>query len=184
MSKRINIIFILSCFLIAGFGSPTYASAKWNCPTLEEKPIKIEAWISKKIYKDWKLIEEEMEIMGNTKAFLWKYPGKNPSQMIAIGKCVPGYIAQHAIRSALAFTKGVNVLVHQTFVHDHWIGLATSMFSENQHGYPITEFEVRELLDPSLDTIMFHKLYKKLATQAETIHTFGLDLPNPKKIND
>jgi Na+(H+)/acetate symporter ActP len=184
MSKRINIIFLLSYLFIAGLYSPTAAIAKWNCPTLEEKPIKIEAWISRKIYKDWKLIEEEMEMMGNTKTFIWKYPGENPSQMIAIGKCVPGYIAQHAIRSALAFTKGVNVLVHQTFVHDHWIGLATSMFSENQHGHPITEEEVRQLLDPGLDTIEFHKLYKKFATQAATIHTFGLDLPNPKKIKD
>jgi hypothetical protein len=184
MSKRINIIFILSYLFVAILYSPTYASAKWNCPTLEEKPIKIEAWISRKIYKDSKLIEEEMEMMGNTKAFLWRYPAENPSQTIAIGKCVPGYIAQHAIRSALAFTKGVNVLVHQTFVHDHWVGLATSMFSENQHGHPITEKEVRQLLDPSLDTIEFHKLYKKFATQAETVHTFGLDLPNPQRIKD
>ncbi len=184
MTKINNIILIGIFLLFPIFIYSKPASAEWNCSSIEEKSVKIEAWISRKTYKDWRLIEEEMEMMGNTKAVLWKYPAENPSKIIAIGRCVPGYIAQHAIRSALAFTKGVNTLVHQTFVHDHWIGLATSMFSENQLGRLITEKEIRQLLDPSLNTIEFHKLYKKLAAQDNIVHTFGLDLPNPQKIKD
>ena len=36
--------------------------------------------------------------MGNTKASLFIYPAENPPRLVAIGKYVPAYIAQHFIK--------------------------------------------------------------------------------------
>jgi len=146
---------------------------------VEEKPVKIEAWMSKKYVRDFRTIRKQLAAMGNTRAFLWPYPGDNPSRVVAIGRCVPAYIARHALSQSLIYYGEINSLVHQKFVHDHWVGLGTSLFAENSQ-QPITAEQLTRLLDPSLGTLQFQELYRKLTVQDKQVPAFGQKLPNPK----
>lgn len=163
--------------ILALLGAPAYGTEP--CRPIEERPIKIEAWISKKDMKDYRAMRRKLEAMGTTYAALWPYPGENPSRVVAIGRCVPAYIARHSLQQALIYYGEVNSLVHQNFVSGHWIGLGTSLFDDNSQ-QPINKEQLRALLDPALDTFQFQELYQQLTTQDEEVSAFGQMLPNPK----
>ena len=46
--------------------------------SIEEKPVKVEAWISKQYEKNLRQIRNEFSAMGNTRVTLWFYPTKKP----------------------------------------------------------------------------------------------------------
>ena len=152
------------------FGTPGYGEEA--CRPIEERPIKIEAWVSKKDMKNYRALRNNFEAMGYTYAALWPYPGQNPSRVVAIGQCVPAYIARHALKQALVYYGEVKSLVHQNFVAGHWIGLGTSLFAENSQ-QPINRQQLRDLLDPDLDTFQFHELYQQLTQQDAQVSAFG-----------
>ncbi|CAI2719644.1 hypothetical protein [Nitrospina watsonii] len=150
------------------------------CPSVEEQPVKIEAWLAKRLEPEFPVIRKEMARMGFTRVALWPYPAaRNPSKVVAIGRCVPAYIARHALQQALYHFGGVRHLVHQKFVHDHWIGLGTSLFAENSL-QPITLPQLQQFLDPRLGTPEFQTLYRRFTVQDVKVPAFGLELPNPK----
>jgi hypothetical protein len=92
---------------------PHHAGAKENCARESSKPVKIEAWISKKQVPVFKFIRSEFAAMGHTRVTLWVYPAShNPSRIVAIGRCVPAYIARHVLQKAVEFSGGVEALVH------------------------------------------------------------------------
>lgn len=163
--------------VLAAWISPAFGEEL--CRPVEERPVKIEAWISKKDMKHYRSVRNNLEAMGTTIAALWSYPGKNPSRVVAIGRCVPAYIARHALQQALVYYGDVNSLVHQNFISGHWIGLGTSLFAEDAQ-QPINKKQLRALLDPVLDTFQFQTLYRQLTAQDETVSAFGQTLPNPK----
>ena len=84
-----------------------------GCSSIEEKPVKVEAWMSKRYEKSFRKIRNEFSAMGNTRVTLWVYPTKNPSKIVAIGSCVPAYIGRHMLRKAIEYSGGVSSLVHQ-----------------------------------------------------------------------
>lgn len=166
--------FFLLCSLF-----PLQAAAEWDCEPLREKPVKIEAWMSKRQEPVLAFIREEFAAMGHTRVTLWVYPAENPSRVAAIGRCVPAYIARHALRKALEFSGDVRSLVHQGFFSSRWIGIGTSLFDEASQK-PISQKQLDQLLDDSLDTFEFQALYRQLTEQDATVQAFGLTLPNPK----
>lgn len=168
---------ILTVSLLSAGVSPILAEEE--CRRVEERPVKIEAWISKKDLKDARALRREFEAMGTTHATLWPYPGENPSRIAAIGRCVPAYIARHALQQALLYYGDVKSLVHQNFISGHWIGLGTSLFAENSQR-PISREQLRALLNPELDTFQFQALYRQLTVQDAEVTVFGQTLPNPK----
>lgn len=153
--------------------------AQAPCSPLEEQPVKIEAWMSKRYEKQFRAIRREFRAMGYTHVALWAYPAENPSRVAAVGRCVPAYIARHALELALKYYGRVDHLVNQNFIYAHWVGLGTSLFAENSLR-AITPEQLQQLLDPELDTIQFHALYEKLTVQEKEVPAFGLRLPNPK----
>ncbi|MCF8722876.1 hypothetical protein LQ236_000896 [Nitrospina gracilis] len=156
------------------------AAEEVPCPPVEEQPVKIEAWLAKRLEPQFPAIRKEMGLMGFTRVALWPYPAaENPSKVVAIGRCVPAYIARHALQQALYHFGGVQALVHQKFVHDHWIGLGTSLFAESSF-QPITLKQLQRLLDPALGTFEFQSLYRQYTVQDVKVPAFGLNLPNPK----
>ncbi len=181
MFRRIILtIFILALLMFPPVFDPAMAAElDTPCPSVEEKPVKIEAWMSKKYMKEFRERRRQLSAMGYTRAFLWPYPGDNPSRVAAIGRCVPAYIARHALSQALIYYGEVRSLVHQKFVHDHWVGLGTSLFAESSQ-QPISPEQLTQLLDPALGTPEFHALYRKLTVQDEKVPAFGQKLPNPK----
>ena len=82
---------------------------------IEDKPVKVEAWMSKQYEKNLQKIRKEFSAMGNTQVTLWVYPANNPSKIVAIGSCVPAYIGRHMLRKAIEYSGGVSSLVHQGF---------------------------------------------------------------------
>jgi len=86
-----------------------------GCSSIEEKPVKVEAWMSKQYEKNLRQIHNEFSAMGNTRVILWVYPAENPSKIVAIGSCVPSYVGRHMLRQAMEYSGGVNSLVNQGF---------------------------------------------------------------------
>ncbi|MEK9627446.1 MAG: hypothetical protein VW455_00340 [Nitrospinota bacterium] len=176
---RLKIFFALLIFL----SSPIYGHAKEECLSESQKPVKVEAWISKKYEKNYRNIRNEFAEMGNTKVGLFVYPAENPSRVVAIGRCVPAYMAQHFIRKAWKYSLGTTHLVHQGFVSSHWAGVGTSLFSENSMS-AISPQQLNELMDETLNTESFQKMYRDLTVQKEKVSAFGLMLDNPKLIQN
>lgn len=158
------------------------ASAALPCRPLEERPIKVEAWMAKKRYPEFREMRKAFRLMGHTYVSIFTYPGENPSRVVAIGRCVPAYIARHILQKTVEYYGEVRSLVHQGFVAPHWVGLATSLFAENSQR-PITPEQLDRLLDPGLDNEQFHALYREFTVQPETVPAFGQNLPNPKLMN-
>ncbi len=158
---------------------PGLAQAGTDCRPVEERPIKIEAWMSKKRLPEFRQMRREFGRMGNTYVSIFSYPGENPSRIVAIGRCVPAYIARHALQKSLDYYGQVKSLVHPGFIAPHWIGLASSLFAESSQR-PISKEQLNRLLNPSLGTDEFHALYREFTSQPKTVQAFGQTLPYPK----
>ena len=165
--------------LILGCVQPGLALSEGACRPLEERPVKVEAWMTKKRLPEFRQMRQEFRRMGNTYVSIFSYPGNNPSRVVAIGRCVPAYIARHVLEKTLEYYGDVKSLVHQGFVAPHWMGLATSLFAENSQK-PINQDQLNRLLDPGLSTEAFHALYRQFTVQDKTVEAFGQTLPNPK----
>ena len=157
--------------------------AKEDCLSISHKPVKVEAWLSKKYEKDYRNIRREFAEMGDTKVGLFIYPAENPSRIVAIGRCVPAYMAQHFMKKAWKYSLGTTHLVHQGFVSSHWAGVGTSLFSENSMS-AITPEQLNRLMDDTLDTESFQEMYRALTVQIEKVSAVGLMLDNPKLIRE
>jgi hypothetical protein len=175
LPNRINIFL----FLMAGMVLPSGLQAREACESISHKPVKLEAWLSKRYEKDLRNIRKEFGEMGNTVVGLFVYPANNPSRVVAIGRCVPAYIAQHILAKARKYSLGTTHLVHQGFISSHWTGIGTSLFSENSMN-AITPEHLARLMDDSLDTDSFQAMYRNLTRQPEKVPAFGLMLDNPK----
>ena len=146
---------------------------------MEKKKIKVEGYISKKFRKERKKIAKEFAQMGDTRTALRAFPMGKASDVVAVGRCVPAYIARHVLTTAKKYTGGVGSLVFQGFLHSHWIGIGTTMFDEPSQR-KVTDEQLSQLLNPSLDDKNFHMLYRKFSEQNKLVPFFGLDVPNIK----
>ena len=129
---------------------PSEAKAP-ECSLIENKSVKVEAWLSKRYKKDLQQLRKEFAAMGNTRVTLWIYPAENPSKIVAIGRCVPAYIARHTLRKTIEYYGGVKALVYQGFFSYNWIGIGASLFAESSF-QPISLSQLNDLMDHSLDT--------------------------------
>lgn len=150
---------------------------------MNDKPVKVEAWLSKKYENNLQQLRKEFSAMGNTRVNLWVYPAENPSKIVAIGRCVPAYIARHMLRKAIEYSGGVSSLVHQGFISPHWVGVSTSLFAESSY-QNITQDQLDDLMDVSLATQQFQSTYRELTLQQKKAKAFGLLLDNPKLLKD
>lgn len=179
--KRFNLsIFIVMLFFIS---KAELVFANEDCVSISKKHVKVEAWLSKQYEKDYWNIRDEFREMGNTKVGLFIYPAENPSRVVAIGRCIPAYLAQYFLKKAGKYSLGTTHLVHQGFVSSHWAGMGTSLFSENSMN-PITLQQLTLLMDETLDTQSFQEMYRSLTVQKEKVSAFGLMLDNPKLFSD
>jgi hypothetical protein len=173
----LTVVMLGVIFLFTGIGH-VYPKTP-DCTLIENKPVKVEAWLSKRYEKQLAQLRKEFVAMGSTRVTLWVYPAENPSKIVAIGSCIPAYIARHILIKTLEYYGDVRGLVHQSFFSSNWIGLGTSVFSENSI-QPISSDKLKQLMDDSLDTSQFQLLYRQLTIQEEKVRAFGLLLDNPK----
>jgi hypothetical protein len=185
MKLKKNIILIsaigLTTFLV--LNGPAFAENKppAECEPIEEKKIKAEGYISKSFKKDRKNIYKEFAELGHTIISLRPFFMKKTSKVVAVGRCVPAYLARHYIKTALKYTSGINSLVNQTFLPTHWVGVATTTFDEPSQQL-INAEQLERLMDPSLNDEQFHALYRKFSIQDDLVPFFGLQRPNAKKV--
>ena len=183
--KKIVAFAMLAALLTTLMGSPdtAFAASATECVPVEKKKVKIEGYISKKFKKQKKQIFKEFAEMGYTRVALKVYPMGETSKVLAIGRCVPAYIARHIILKSRQYSTGVQYLVQQQFLSSHWFGVGATIFDEPSQG-EVTKEQVDELLNPDFSDEQFHQLYRKLATPKDTVPFFGLQVPNAKKAVD
>ena len=173
MKRAIPVLMIL---VLVG-ASPVFAEEK--CESVDKKSIKIEGFISKSYRKQRKQVFQEFGEIGSTRVALRVYPMGETSKVIAVGRCVPVYIAQHIIKKSMRYSTGVESLVQQQFIHTHWIGVGVTMFDEPSQQIVSAE-QVQQLLQQDLSDEEFHKLYRKMSIPNELTPYFGLQVPNVK----
>ena len=173
MKRAIPVLMIL---VLVG-ASPVFAEEK--CESVDKKSIKIEGFISKSYRKQRKQVFQEFGEIGSTRVALRVYPMGETSKVIAVGRCVPVYIAQHIIKKSMQYSTGVESLVQQQFVHSHWVGVGVTMFDEPSQQIVSAE-QVQQLLQQDLSDEEFHKLYRKMSIPNELTPYFGLQVPNVK----
>ena len=171
------IILYLLFFLL--FTTINLSSANKGCLEKNKNKIKVEAWLSKKYEKSFLDIQKEFLEMGNTKVGLFIYPAENPSRVVAIGRCVPVYLAQYFLKKAKKYSLGTTHLVNQRLISENWFGMGTSMFGNNSMS-PITSQQLTMLMDEALDNESFQKMYRSLTVQNKKINIYGLVLDNPR----
>ena len=173
MKRAIPVLMVL---VLVG-ASPVFAEEK--CESVDKKSIKIEGFISKSYRKQRKQVFQEFGEIGSTRVALRVYPMGETSKVIAVGRCVPVYIAQHIIKKSMQYSTGVESLVQQQFIHTHWMGVGVTMFDEPSQQIVSAE-QVQQLLQQDLSDEEFHKLYRKMSIPNELTPYFGLQVPNVK----
>ena len=151
-----------------------------DCKSLQEKTIKIEAWISKKHRKNKRAIKKEMGSVDGTKLNLRVYPMNVPQNAIGIGRCVTAAIGRHSIEQSLKYAGGVGTMVDQQIISPYWVGIGTMAFDEHSQK-TITEDQLSSLRNPALSDIEFQNLVKKYSTPDKSVTMFGQDLPNSRR---
>ncbi len=167
----------LPVLIVLGMVAPVFAEEK--CEPVDKKRIKIEGYISKSYRKQRKQVFKEFAEIGSTRVALRVYPMGETSKVIAVGRCVPAYIAQHIIKKSMEYSTGVESLVQQQFVHTHWVGVGVTMFDEPSQQIVSAE-QVQQLLKQDISDEEFHVLYRKLSVPNELVPYFGLKVPNVK----
>jgi hypothetical protein len=167
----------LPVLMVLAMAAPVFAEEK--CEPVDKKRIKIEGYISKSFRKQRKQVFKEFAEMGSTRVALRVYPMGETSKVIAVGRCVPAYIAQHIIRKSMEYSTGVESLVQQQFIHTHWVGVGVTMFDEPSQQIVSAE-QVQQLLKPNITDEEFHILYRKLSVPNDLVPFFGLKSPNVK----
>ena len=117
--------------------------------------------------------------MGNTKVGLFVYPAENPSRVVAIGRCVPVFLAQYFLKKAKKYSLGTTHLVNQGLISENWLGMGTSLFGKNSMSL-ITSRQLKMLMDETLDNEAFQRMYRLLTVQNKKVKIYGLILNNPR----
>ena len=86
-----------------------------------------------------------------------------PPQNIGLGREVPADKAREAIRLALKYNLGVNILLPERLFPPRFITIASSNYDDTVE-YPIDQATLQKLQDPALTTEAFHRLYHGLTS--------------------
>ncbi len=170
---------VIPVLVVLGLVGASAVFAEEKCEPVDKKRIKIEGFISKSYHKQRKQVFKEFGEIGSTRVALRVYPMGETSKVIAVGRCVPAYIAQHIIKKSMQYSTGVESLVQQQFVHSHWVGVGVTMFDEPSQQI-VSADQVQQLLKQGISDEEFHSLYRELAIPDELVPYFGLQVPNVK----
>ena len=170
---------VIPVLVVLGLVGASAVFAEKKCEPVDKKRIKIEGFISKSYRKQRKQVFKEFGEIGSTRVALRVYPMGETSKVIAVGRCVPAYIAQHIFKKSMQYSTGVESLVQQQFVHSHWVGVGVTMFDEPSQQI-ISADQVQQLLKQGISDEEFHSLYRELAIPDDRVPYFGLQVPNVK----
>lgn len=86
-----------------------------------------------------------------------------PPQNIGLGREVSADKAREAIRLALKYNLGVNILLPERLFPPRFITIASSNYDDTVE-YPISQDTLEKLKDSALSTEAFHQLYRDLTS--------------------
>lgn len=86
-----------------------------------------------------------------------------PPQNIGLGREVPAEKAREAIRLAVKYNLGVDILLPERLFPPRFITIASSNYDDTVE-YHITQDTLSKLQDPTLGTEAFHRLYRDLTS--------------------
>jgi hypothetical protein len=86
-----------------------------------------------------------------------------PPKNIGLGRDVPADKAREAIRLAIQYNGGIEILLPERLFPPRFITIASSNFDDTVE-YPIDASELAKLQDPTLTTESFHRLYRDLTS--------------------
>jgi hypothetical protein len=86
-----------------------------------------------------------------------------PPKNIGLGRDVPADKAREAIRLAIKYNGGIEILLPERLFPPRFITIASSNFDDTVE-YPIDASELAKLQDPTLTTESFHRLYRDLTS--------------------
>ena len=170
---------VIPVLVVLGLVGASAVFAEEKCEPVDKKRIKIEGFISKSYRKQRQQVFKEFGEIGSTRVALRVYPMGETSKVIAVGRCVPAYIAQHIIKKSMQYSTGVESLVQQPFIHSHWVGVGVTMFDEPSQQI-VSADQVQQLLKQDISDEEFHSLYRELAIPDDRVPYFGLQVPNVK----
>lgn len=174
----------VAALLLACLVSPVGAEEgeEKPCQPVEAKKVKVEGYINREFTPETRRIVKEFLEIGHAESRVRPFPLGKTSKVVAVGRCVPAYIARHVLNTSLKYTEGIESLVNQAFLHSHWIGIGVTIFDEPSQ-QTVTKEQVEQLLDPKLSDEEFHALYRKFSVQDDTVTFMGLKKPNVKKVD-
>ncbi|MCA9483571.1 MAG: hypothetical protein KC553_07550 [Nitrospina sp.] len=174
---------LLLAAVIGGFfATGAQAEAPQACDTEKKKKVKIEGWINREHRKEYKAIVQEFKELPQTRARIKVFPMGDTAKVIGVGRCVPAYIARHAMEKALKYTGGVESLVNQAFLPPFWVGIGTTQFDEPSQQV-INAEQLKALMNPELTDEEFQNLYREYSVQNATVPYFGSTPANVKKVD-
>ncbi len=108
-------------------------------------------------------LKKEFAQAGFTNAHFQYARMGQPPKNIGLGRDVPADKAREAIRLALKYNLGVNILLPERLFPPRFITIASSNYDDTVE-YPITQETLLKLQDPALSTEAFHRLYRELTS--------------------
>jgi hypothetical protein len=125
---------------------------------------RVEVVLADQYRKDLPAIKKDFIDAGLPNVHIQFTRSGQPPPYIGLGREVPADLARVAIRLALKYNRDVKVLLPRYLFPPMFITIASSNFDDTVE-FQIDQEMLTRLLDPSLSTEDFHKLYRQFTTE-------------------
>jgi len=126
----------------------------------EDISVRVDVWIGKNMKLEKNKIESRLKGPNVRKVDLQIARWGSATQTVGIGNRVPVRTAQRCLQIASEIN-GVLFLLSQFLVPDTYVTIGSSLYEEKLE-IPITQKNLKRLLDPELNHSEFHSLYQRL----------------------
>lgn len=124
---------------------------------------RVEAVLAKEHQSRENEIKEEFAQAGLTNVHFQYARMGRPPKNIGLGRDVPADKAREAIRLAIKYNGGIEILLPERLFPPRFITIASSNYDDTVE-YPIDQVQLAKLQDPTLTTESFHRLYRDLTS--------------------
>ena len=124
---------------------------------------RVEVVLAKQYKNQVAILTEEFAQAGMTNVHFQFVRQGQPPQNIGLGREVPADKAREAIRLALKYNLGVEILLPERLFPPRFVTIASSNFDDTVE-YPIDQATLARLQNENLTTEEFHRLYRDLTS--------------------
>jgi hypothetical protein len=127
----------------------------------ENEKILVELFLAPEQKKNIEGIKSQLKSISIKRVNIQFFRLGHPPQNIAIGRNVSASTARLAIELATLYNGGVKYLLAEYRFSPNYIAIGTSAFDEASQ-IPVLPQDLERLANPTLSTLEFHALYRKL----------------------